>query len=202
MREFTSDKILFEAFKNDDAGAVTVIFDRFFRSLCLLAENITEDTMAAEDIVAEAFVKMYQKRIKFEGMDNLKSFLFVVVRNNSLTHNTTRKRHKTAHDQIGRFLPDNHIPENTPLHFEIMRAEILEKIYLDIENLPLQCRRISKMIFLEGKTTQEVAAALSISPDTVRVQKARAVKMLKNQLFKDPRFVPLVLLILSEFLFN
>ncbi len=199
MQEFTNDKILFEAFINDDALAVTVIFDRFFRSLCLLAENITEDIMAAEDIVAEAFVKMYQKKAEFEGMDNVKSFLFVVVRNNSLTHNTTRKRHRTVHDQIGRFQEENHMNENTPMHFEIMRAEILEKIYQDIENLPLQCRRISKMIFLEGKTTQEVAAELSISPDTVRVQKARAVKMLRNQLFKDPRFVTLMAFILAEF---
>ena len=199
MQEFTNDKILFEAFTNDDPLAVTVIFDRFFRSLCLIAENITEDTMAAEDIVAEAFVKMYQKKAEFEGMDNVKSFLFVVVRNNSLTHNTTRKRHRTAHDQIGRFQEENHMTENTPVHFEIMRAEILEKIYRDIENLPLQCRRISKMIFLEGKTTQEVATELSISPDTVRVQKARAVKMLRNQLFKDPRFVSLMVFILAEF---
>jgi DNA-directed RNA polymerase specialized sigma24 family protein len=59
-----------------------------------LPEQITGDRLAAEDIVAEAFVKTLDRRAEFLTLEQFKTFLYVSVRNRSYTFNSTEKPHR------------------------------------------------------------------------------------------------------------
>lgn len=195
MQNFENDMALVEAFKNGNPAAESILFKQYFRSMCLLAETITGDGRAAEDIVAESFIKLFDKRAEFEAPDNIKAFLYVTVRNGSYTYKTTQKRHEAIHTRLA---AEQGKEEDLSSVFELemIRAQLLAEIYQEIENLPSQCRKIAKMIFWEGKSTGQIAEEMNISAQTVRTQKARAIQLLKNQLFKDSRWSTLVLLFL------
>jgi RNA polymerase sigma factor (sigma-70 family) len=195
-QNFENDRTLVEAFKKMDPAAESVLFKQFFRSMCLLAETITGQLLAAEDIVAESFIKLFEKRSEFEAIDNIKAFLYVTVRNGSYTYKTTQKRHEAIHARIATEHGGEGDSFSSTAELEMIRAQLLEEIYQEIENLPLQCRRIAKMIFWEGKSTDLIAGELQISRQTVRTQKARAIQLLKSQLFKDEKWVGMLLLLL------
>lgn len=186
---------LVEAFKKGNPAAESILFKLFFRSMCLLAETITGNLLPAEDIVAESFVKLFDKRAEFEAIDNIKAFLYVTVRNSSYTYKTTQKRHEAVHTQLAAEQGEEDDLVSA-FELEMIRAQLLAEIYQEIENLPPQCRKIAKMIFWEGKSTGEIAEKLNISAQTVRTQKARAIQLLKSQLFKDDRWTTLLLLFL------
>ena len=186
---------LVEAFKNGNPGAESILFKQFFRSMCLLAETIAGDLHPAEDIVAESFIKLFDKRAEFDAIDNIKAFLYVTVRNRSYTYRATQKRHEAVHTRLAAEQGEDD-PGVQAFELEMIRAQLLADIYQEIENLPTQCRKIAKMIFWEGKGTGQIAEELNISAQTVRTQKARAIQLLKSQLFKDSRWSTLVLLFL------
>jgi RNA polymerase sigma-70 factor (ECF subfamily) len=56
----------------------------------------------------------------------------------------------------------------------------MENIIEEIESLPPMRKAVFKMIFLEEKSTQEVAKALDISPQTVLNHKSHALNYLRN----------------------
>jgi RNA polymerase sigma factor (sigma-70 family) len=64
----------------------------------------------------------------------------------------------------------------------IIRSEVLNEINLAIQKLPSSCQQIFRMGYLEGLTNPEIAETLSISINTVKTQKQRALKSIKTSL--------------------
>lgn len=158
--------------------------------MCLVAFRITEELPVAEDIVAETFLKLFNRRREFQSLDNIKAFLFVSVRNASITYKATRSRHRAAHLQIAQTLTD---PAEIPpaIRLEFLEAELLHLIYREMDNLPDKCREVFRLIYLEGLGTDQIAAQMGISPQTVRTQKARALQLLKaGVLTNNPWLLP------------
>ncbi len=77
---------------------------------------------------------------------------------------------------------------------EVLRAELLYEIYQEMENLPEKCGQIFKMLFIEDKSTEEVAQHFGINVQTVRSQKARAIQLLKAALTQKNKTAALILL--------
>lgn len=195
MSTFVNDIALMQAFHDGKREAENFIFQKFFRPMCLVGYNITGSLPVAEDIVAEAFIKLFDRRTEFAGLENISALLYVSVRNASLTHNTTQNRHRAAHQQIAATAMETAANHPDALQLEIMEAELVHSIYREMENLPGKCRDIFKMIFLRGMSTEQIAAQLTISPQTVRTQKARAIQLLKAGLLKK---IPLLLISLLK----
>ena len=60
------------------------IFDKYYISLCMFANQYVENDALAADIVQECFVKLWQLRDDFMYVHQIKSFLYTSVRNKSL----------------------------------------------------------------------------------------------------------------------
>jgi RNA polymerase sigma-70 factor (ECF subfamily) len=196
---YNDDIALFAGFQRREALAEKLVFQKYFRPLCLYSERITSRLEVAEDIVAESFEKVWERRQEFQRLENLKAFLYRIVHNASLNYAESERRHRVHHKQI------LHVSKDDPgtdeaLEREILRAELLQEIYLEIENLPDRCGQIFKLLFIHNQTTDQIAARLSINVQTVRTQKARAIQLIKIELLRKNRIPVLLLLaILPEF---
>ena len=168
----------FNDFKNGDPRALQTIFKQFYPPLCLFAVRILHDRPAAEDIVGETFVKLWNRRADFENIQKIKAFLYVTTRNACLNFLKQMKREKLSKQQLAWISGDQ---EGSILN-EIVRNEVLMEINREIENLPEQCRKIFKMIFYDGKKNREIANTLNISVHTVKNQRARALQLLRLKL--------------------
>jgi len=64
------------------------------------------------------------------------------------------------------------------------QAELLQRIYEEIEKLPKKCRQVFKLAYLDGLSNEEIAELLHINYQSVKNQKVRALKILRLALNK------------------
>lgn len=179
-----NDIALVHAFKSGDQRAEEQVFNLFFRPLCLFADGFTGQVQAAEDIVTEAFLKLFNRRNEFAALGNIKAFLYVAVRNAGISYVRTEKRHETAHRQILATAAEDAFISDNATQNEIIRAEVIAEIYNEIERLPVKCRDIFKLLYFQGLGTDQIARQLGISTQTVRTQKARAIQLIRTELLR------------------
>ena len=88
------------------------------------------------------------------------------------------------------------VKQNLKISEEVVEFETPELNHLwgEIENLPLQCKVVFKLVVLEDMTYKDVADSLGISVNTVKSLKKSAYTSLRGQL-KDPMLFLLFLLI-------
>ena len=160
---------------------VVMEFDIFFRqhyaSLCYFAFQIIKDQHESEDVVQNAFMKLHPLLEDFNSENAAKGFLYTCIRNECFNN----LRHVKVHEK---FTVSNQNSQINEGHFlnSIIETEVLDAVYLSIEQLPEGCRNILKMTFFEEMKNQEVADKLGISINTVKTQKQRAVQLLKLRL--------------------
>ena len=139
------------------------IFDKYYISLCMFANQYVENDAVAADIVQECFVKLWQLRDDFMYVHQIKSFLYTSVRNKSLNE-LEQKVQEMSKDS---FFQDKVIAEES------------YRILVDaIEKLPPQMKSIMQLA-LEGKSNPEIAETLNISGETVHSQKKIAYRKLR-----------------------
>ena len=63
-----------------------------------------------------------------------------------------------------------------------VESEMFEEIFAAIEKLPTECRRIFKMSYIDHLDIQEITRQLNISQATVKTQRQRAKKFLRERL--------------------
>jgi RNA polymerase sigma-70 factor (family 1) len=165
-------------FKNGDPNSLNALFRMYYAPLCLFAERMIKDRPAAEDIVGEAFVKLWHRHRDFENQQNIKGFLYITTRNACLNMLKQMQRESLSKKQLAYLSADK---EGFILN-DMIRNEVLAQISSEIENLPEQCKKIFKMSYFEGRKNQEIAEILDISVHTVKNQKARAIQLLKVKL--------------------
>jgi len=95
------------------------------------------------------------------------------------------------HEKI-RYLDQYELASEEVLETEILRAEVVQEIYREIEELPGKCGQIFKMIFLENLPTDQIAERMGINVQTVRTQKARAISLIRTALLKKGRLTTLL----------
>ncbi len=191
-----NDIELMDAFKQHQRKAERIIFDRYYRPLCLYTAEITGDIPLAEDIVTESFKKAFDKRAEFAALTNFRAFMYRIVKNAALNAKHQQKNRASILERA-RFeiAPSSEIDTTVEQH-EMLRVELLEEIFKEVENLPSQCRNIFERLFFKGQSTETIARDLSLSINTVRAQKGRAIRLLKSRLLKNGHPDSLVLLLI------
>jgi RNA polymerase sigma-70 factor (ECF subfamily) len=162
--------------KQGDTQALDELHDLFYPPLCHFAVSLLADAPAAEDIVTEIFVTMWGKHQDFATLQNIKAFLYISTRNACLNHLKRLQRESDMRFSLSTVLSLER--EDFALN-EMIRAEFLQQIYEAIEALPTQCRKIFKLCYIEGMSNLEVAERLSISVNTVKNHKVKALGLLR-----------------------
>ena len=151
------------------------LYRMFFPRLYNFAMLYVHKKEAAEEIVNDIMVKIWEKRITVCIIENLETYLFTAVRNHSLNY-----LQKYSHYHIA-VEPETGLAEvisiNDP-EKELEWKEISFKLNMAVEQLPEQCRTVFRLIKEEGFKYRQVAEILSISPRTVETQLFRAIKKL------------------------
>ncbi len=169
------------AFRKGNTTAFSYYYHLFYIPLRYFAEQLIKDKAASDDIVADVFIKLWQKHAHFPSEERIKSFLYICTRNACLDfikHQRITRRSEQA-------IADNTVLQEDFALNQIIRTELYWHLYNAIEQLPTECRRIFKMSFLEEMKNQEIADKLSLSIKTVKNQKARAIVLIRKRLLGE-----------------
>lgn len=159
---------------------IKYFFDLHHKSLCYFANRLVKDDLQSEDIVAECFFKLWERREDFGTEQNVKAFLYISCRNACLNY-LQHLKVKTSVQKV--YLEQLEKGEDTIL-YQIIKTEILEIVSKEVDELPEKMRDIFKLLYFNGKKTDEIAAELNLSVQTVRNQKTKAIALLKTSLLK------------------
>lgn len=163
------------------------IFDDYYVSLCIFANQYVEDEASAADIVQDCFIKLWQLRTDFFYLHQVKSFLYTAVRNKALN--------ELEHSKIVTEHARQIVTKSTDSFFQdhIVEEEVYRVLTEAIDQLPDQMRAIMKLA-LEGMSNKEIAEALAISTETVHSLKKIAYRKLRT-ILNDYYYLILFLLI-------
>lgn len=165
------------------------IFHLFYQPLCLFLSKMGLDRFVAEEIVHDTFLKVWNRALDFQDLSALRSFLYVTCKNAALNLLDKEKRQRLREADY------KHTQEwvDLPVTQQIIYTEVLQELHKAIDQLPDQCQKVMRLLFVEGYTPQEVADQLGLTTSTVYNQKMRGVQLLRNVLDKDQLFVFILL---------
>ena len=130
----------------------------------------------AEDLVQQAFVKLWESRGRLDIAWSLKAYLYKSVHNACL--NRIRSRHVQSKylDFNAQQLEMTHTPPDDT------SPELLERFQRALDDLPPQCRLIFELSRFEALKYREIADQLGISIKTVETQMGKALRVMRVQL--------------------
>lgn len=166
--------ILTRDLKAGEEAAFDFLFRTRYKNLCRFAAAFVVHFDVAEDIVQEIFEKIWQKSARIAEGESIDSYLFVATRNACFTFLKDRRERV----DLERLKQELEAPEEV---VEFESAE-LNRLWGEIEKLPLQCKTVFKLVVLEDMKYREVAEALDISVNTVKTQVKIAYKTLRESL--------------------
>jgi DNA-directed RNA polymerase specialized sigma24 family protein len=160
MPTYTSDTLLFEAFQLGEPRAEKAVFYRFFKRMCFYAGRITKGATGTEDIVLESFEKAWEKRANYRTLADFQRYLYWAVQCGC------RKDNEGGQQRAK------------------WRADLLQEIHGEIEQLPDYTRQSFQLIFVHQQSTDEVVAQLGTSAPLVRSHKFKSIQLIRTRLLQ------------------
>lgn len=162
-------------FKNGDEKALKYFFDSRHLAYIDKAYCLTKDSGEAGDIVALAYVKLWEKRTEFTTVGRMCNYLKVCVINASYNVLLHRKRVLKHHEIIYRESESITYIDKT----EVKNKDVLEIMEVIGRKLSSREKELFTYETLHNYPTSEIAAAMNITMDTLRVLRFRIEKKIK-----------------------
>lgn len=159
-----------------DAPSQKALYDLFSDDMFKVCLMYAADYDAANDLLQEGFLKVFQKLNKYKPSGSLGGWVRTVITNTCIDQYRSNKweKHKK--------LLDNDFEMDALLvSFNEVENRFKEADFLTIiKDLPEGYRMVLNLYFLEGYKHQEIAEKLSISIGTSKSQLFKAKKYLKE----------------------
>lgn len=153
------------------------IFKLNYQILCKHVVRITRDIDAAEDIVQEVFVNLWDKDQR--DIENPEAYLYKACINKALNFVSVNNR-RTEINKTSIY--PNHPTETRSLEDDLEFKELEQQVLSLIESLPQMCKKVFLLSRYEEMSHKEIAAFLEISPNTVDNHIKKALSVLRKVL--------------------
>ncbi len=170
--------VLFNLFNKRDAAAFTTLYDELFLEVFFYANSLFKDTnIDPTDVAQDAFVDIYERDgVVFQNRKQLKSYIYVMIRNRYKVHYNHLKVRENVHDTLAK---SERLFTN-----EAAEAEIFSIMSYGLGLLPEECARVMRL-YLADYSIKEIAEITGKSEFTVYKQRQQAINILKKRLPKD-----------------
>jgi RNA polymerase sigma-70 factor, ECF subfamily len=171
-----NEKELVQASISGDKKAFEEIVDNYRRMVARTIKGMLGDSVYAEDIGQEVFLKLYYSLPEFRGDSKLSTYIQKIAVNLTLNEIKRRKRiftlfsQKGDEEMHGTDIPDSDTSERTEA------AEIVSKALMAL--VP-DFRIVVTMRMLQGYSTKETAEILDLPVGTVLSRLFRAQEQLR-----------------------
>jgi len=178
-----------------DHATFHLLYKKFYKALVSYGITITENQLAAEDVVQEAFAHIWEKDVAFNDNTHLKTFLYNYVRNKCIDiirHQKVETNFAKKVTKEHQEHPEYNVDDNGNENF--FPEEIYRQLFEMIDHLPNRQREVF-LLYMQGKSNLEIANALGVGIETVKTQKKRGKAFLKKNLSEDAWFMLCLILL-------
>jgi RNA polymerase sigma-70 factor (family 1) len=181
------ERLLRETFATNPQEGCTLLFNRYYESLCSHAIRFVHSKEIAEDIVSELFAAFWQDRIFEQITSSYRAYLYKAVRFRAYNYLRWQLKRSDSLDSNHLLLTAQTVSPDDALQY----TELHQRVEKIIQQLPPQCRRAYLLKRVEGKKYEEIAIELQISAKAVEGLVSRALFKLRKEL-KDNWFLSIL----------
>lgn len=172
-----TNKDYIKEFNNRREKAWKYFYEDYYAAMCSYANRVLKNKNDAEDIVQSTFLKIWEKDISFDTLQELTWYLYKSIYLNSLNFIQRREFHINllVHVESEGYAMQDEDFANA------IRQELIRQLRQAVDELPIESRKIVRL-GLDGLSGLEIAEKLNISIHTVKSQKKRCLKILRMKL--------------------
>lgn len=158
-----------------NAKAQRMLFDKFAPKMLAVCLRYTNNQMEAEDVLQDAFIKVFQKINAFNMEGSLEGWIRRIMVNTSIDAIRKNKLNNLGAniDDVGFKISEASLPSDHIMADDLMKI---------IQCLPEGYKVVFNMYAIEGYSHKEIGELLKISENTSKSQYSRARAYLKTQL--------------------
>lgn len=154
------------------------LYGRYYKVMMLYALKMTDDRDAAEDLVQSVFLALWENRETFNDEAAVRSYLYLTVRRRIID----QVRHARVEGKYKNFVLKGAGDVSTAEEDEeVFTNEVYRRLFDAINELPPRQRELF-LLYMQGKKNAEIAQVMNITVETIRVQKKRALKTLREKM--------------------
>jgi len=170
---------LISLIEEGQSATFTRFYTSYFEKLILASDKYLSDIHAAEEIVQDIFLKIWEFPESLTDVKSVKSYLYRSVINASINFANRQKSLEQHHLKLAAEFSDDYLAD---LDDENEMIIILRD---EIEKLPAQCKKVFKLSRFENFKYKEIALELNISEKTVENHIGNALKTLRSRFMDD-----------------
>ena len=184
---------MIDSLLKQDEAAFEKVFKSYFKKLHSYACTIARDEVAAEEVVQQVFVRLWERSKGLSISGSIEAYLYRAVYNESLNY----LKHQKVKAQYQQYVTQTSMNESESTGSKLSLKELEERIRTAMNELPEQCRTVFQLSRFEELQYREIANCLGISAKTVENQIGKALKILRSKLVE---FLPLTVICLLNLL--
>lgn len=169
--------------KAGDSAAFEALFDKYYPRLYYFALRYMKQSIDAEEIVQDIFVKIWEHRERLDEMLSFNSYLFTIARNTIFNINRKSLNEQAYRNYLKHFLDTTHNKTETEVIYNDLKSHIDEIV----DKFPKKRKKIFLLSREKGLSYKEIATQLNISEKTVEAHIYLALKTIKKSI--DIRFI-------------
>jgi RNA polymerase sigma-70 factor (ECF subfamily) len=167
-----------EKCKQNDRQAQMQLYNQYCNGMLIVALRFVKDTMEAEDVVQEAFIKAFSKLDQYKAEVSFGAWLKRIVINRCI--DVLKSKRQRLIELEGHHL--NVVDFNDDNEWLVDDAITVDEVKAAIERLPDKYKFVVKLYLIEGYDHNEIAEILSITEVASRTQLSRGKLKLQNEL--------------------
>ena len=172
------DEKFISGLNQKDGGAWKRLYEEFYAPLCAYAEKLSKGQADAEDVVQDCMVELWDSSLCFPNVKALTAWLYKVVYTRTL--NALRDK-ANAEQSLAEYAVE--IPTEDEAADEAAEENAVARLRKMMKVLTPQQQDILRLT-LDGLKVKDIAAALGVTDNTVKMQKKRAYTTLRERFGK------------------
>lgn len=179
-----------------DESAFALLYDKYSQKIYFLAYRFLKSGTAAEDVLQDVFVKIWNNRQKLTGILDFNAYLNVITRN----HIFNQLRKQANEEKFLKYILTTSSQSNQQTFDTVLLKELELNFNKAVAKLPPQQKKVFQLSRLHGLRQEEIADYMKISLGTVKKHMVVSLRFIRNYLASEGRAV-LLLLSLSRFFY-
>lgn len=177
---------------NNSITSFEEMFRVYYPRMKRYCMHFLHDEEEANDLVQDVFVQLWSEQDSLDDSKNQEAYLFTLLKNKCL--NILKKKVVEGKYIQRQISPASerlyHLSFSPQQEFQCLADKLSMELESLIESMPVQCGRVFRMKWLEGKKIREIAGELNISTTMVDKHLARGIEIARK------KFPPELLLML------
>lgn len=159
------------------AADIEKLYDEHAQALFAFLLNVTRDEVDTRDVLQETFVKLARRPELLRGVRDPRGFLIRLAHNLAIDLMRRRATRERYHEQFGEHAPAPFVSSPDP-----DEAAFQRELASALAELPVEQRAVVHLKLWAGRTFEQIAETLEISPNTAASRYRYGLDKLRTRL--------------------